>query len=387
MRTSLLAITITCLALPAAAQQRAGAVPERRLTTAEARFPHAFSSIRGLRELDDGRVMVADGIDEVVMIADLKTGRGDTLGRVGQGPGEYKSPDALFALPGGGTLLVDLGNGRLNYLGPDGKYRESAPIAQGNMPRLSIIIPRGVDAAGRLYFQPAMGGMRGEAPDSGSVVRWNRTQAAFDTVAKVKLPEMKTESSGTPNNQTMRQRPRPFPVQDSWNVGPNGQVAIVRGREYRVDWMTADGRLIRGRPVAVRPVPIRDADKREWVAEQANGLRVSMENRNGQMSMSFGRGGRADADAEEDDAIAATDWPAAKPPFSGVWVSPAGEAWVERSVPAGSPRMMDVFDAAGALKTRITLPAGRRLVGFGNGVIYLRHSDENDLQHLERYRL
>jgi hypothetical protein len=386
MRTSLiLALSVFTSASPLVAQERSGAVPERRLTTADARFPHTFSSIRGLRELPDGRVMVADGIDEVVLIADLKTGKGDTLGRVGQGPGEYKSPDAIYSLPGGGTLLVDLGNGRLNYLGPDGRYRESAPIAQGNMPRLSIIIPRGVDGQGRVYFQPAMGGPRGGVPDSASVVRWNRAQSAFDTVARVKLPEMKTESSGTANNQRMSQRPRPYPIQDSWNVGPNGQVAIARGREYRVDWITADGRLVRGRPVTVTPVPVRDADKREWVAEQANGLRVNMENRNGQMTMSFGRGGNPDA--EEEEAIEATEWPAAKPPFSGVWVSPAGEAWVERSVPAGSPRVMDVFDAAGVLKSRVTLPAGRRLVGFGNGVIYLRHSDESDLQHLERYRL
>jgi hypothetical protein len=383
MRMLLLASTIMVLTFPAAAQQ----VPERRLTTADARFPHTFSSIRGLRELPDGRVLVADGIDEVVMIADLKAGKGDTLGRVGQGPGEYKSPDALYALPGGGTLLVDLGNGRLNYIGPDGKYRESSPIALGSPPRMSIIIPRGVDGQGRVYFQPAMGGQRGGIPDSASVVRWTRASSAFDTVGRVKLPEVTTRQSGDANNQRMSQRPKPFPVQDSWNVGPNGQVAIVRGRDYRVDWITADGRVVRGRPVTFTPVPIRDADKREWVAEQANGLRVNMENRNGQMTMAFGRGGSANADQEEEEAIAATEWPAAKPPFSAVWVSPSGEAWVERSVPAGSPRVMDVFDAAGVLKARVTLPAGRRLIGFGNGVIYLRHSDESDLQHLERYRI
>ena len=73
MRAFLLGTTILLLAMPASAQQRGGAVTERRLTTADARFPHTFSSIRGLRELPDGRVMVADGIDEVLMIADLKT--------------------------------------------------------------------------------------------------------------------------------------------------------------------------------------------------------------------------------------------------------------------------------------------------------------------------
>jgi hypothetical protein len=371
-------------AAPLLAQQRSSGVAERRLTTAEARFPHTFSSIRGVRELPDGRVLVADGIDEVVMVADLKTGRSETLGRVGQGPGEYKSPDALYPLPDGGTLLVDLGNGRLNYLGADNKYRESIPIAQGNVPRLSIVIPRGVDRQGRLYFQPAIGGPRGEIPDSATIVRWNREQSRFDSVARVKLPEMNTRSSGDANNQRVSQRPRPYPLQDAWNVGPAGQVAIARAGEYRVDWVTADGRLVKGRPVTVTPVPVRDADKRDWVAEQANGIRVSVQNVNGQMSMGFSRGGGDDA---EEDAIAATEWPAAKPAFSGVWVSPAGEAWVERSVPAGTPRMFDVFDGTGALKQRVILPAGRRLVGFGNGVVYLRQADESDLQYLERYRI
>ena len=359
-------------------------VPERRLTTPDAKLAHEFSAINGLRELADGRVMVADGIDEVVLRVDMKTGRADTLGRVGQGPGEYKNPDALYALPNGGTLLVDLGNGRLNFLAADGKYLESTPIAQGNGPNISIVIPRAVDAQGRIYYQPAIGGPRGGIPDSATVVRWDRTRARYDSVARVKLPAMNTQSSGDANSQRMVQRPRPFPAQDSWNVGPDGRVVIARASQYRVDWVGPAG-VTRGRAVAFTPVAIRDADKREWVADQANGLRVNMENRNGQISMAFSRGGREDADEE---AIASTEWPTTKPAFGagGVWVTPEGEAWVERSVPAGSPRVMDVFSASGILKERIVLPAGRRVAGFGRGVVYLRAANESDLQLLERYR-
>ena len=329
-------------------------------------------------------MLVSDGIDQVVMRVDMRTGRADTLGRTGQGPGEYKGPDALFALPNGGTLLVDLGNGRLDFLGADGKYLESTPIAQGNGPNISIVIPRAVDAQGRIYYQPAMGGPRGGIPDSATVVRWDRARSRYDSVAKVKLPAMNTQSSGDASNQRMVQRPRPYPAQDAWNVGPDGRVAIARASEYRVDWIGPSG-VTRGRAVAFTAVPIRDAEKREWVADQANGLRVNMENRNGQMSMAFSRGGREDADEE---AIASTEWPASKPAFGagGVWVTPEGEAWVERSVPAGSARVMDVFDAAGALKERIVLPVGRRVAGFGRSVVYLRAANESDLQLLERYR-
>lgn len=360
-------------------------VPERRLTTPDAKLAHQFSAINGIRELPDGRVLVSDGIDEVVLRADLRTGRADTIGRVGQGPGEYKKPDALFALANNGTLLVDLGNGRLDMLDGTGRFIESVPIAQGSMPSMVLILPRATDAQGRVYFQPAIGGPRGELPDSASIVRWDRARSRFDTVGRVKLPAMHTETSGGASNQSVRQGPRPFAPQDAWNAGPDGRIAIVRAGEYRVDWVDADGRMVRGRPVPATPVPIREADKREWAAEQANGLRVSVANRNGQVSMSFYRGQRAGD--EEEAAIRQADWPATKPVFSNVWVTPSGTAWVERSVPAGQPRRVDVFEATGALKERIVLPAGRRIVGFGNGVVYLRYADADGLEFLERYRI
>ncbi|MEO8296153.1 MAG: hypothetical protein ABI613_11610 [Gemmatimonadota bacterium] len=356
-------------------------VPERRLTTADARFPHEFSSIRGVRELPDGRVMVSDGIEEVVVVADLKTGKADTLGRVGQGPGEYKMPDALYAVPSG-TLLVDLGNGRLSFLAADGKYRESAPIAQSNNQGLLVVLPRGTDAQGRVYFQPFSGGPGG-IPDSASVVRWDRTRSKFDTVARVKLPAINVQSSGGPGNQRQSMRPRPYPAQDIWTVGPDGRVVLVRASDYHLDILGADGRMVHGRPVAFSPVAIRDADKREWAAEQAGGLRVNMQNRNGEMSMAFSRGGRDD---DEDNAIAETEWPASKPPFVAAWVTPEGQVWVERSVSSGTARNIDVFDASGNLASRVVLPVGRRVAGFGAGVVYLRASDENDLQTLERYK-
>jgi hypothetical protein len=376
-------LVLTALAggftLPLSAQ----AVPERRLTTPDAKFPQEFSAIRGVRELPDGRVMVSDGIEEVVLVADLKTGKADTLGRVGQGPGEYKTPDALFTVPSG-TLLLDLGNGRLNFLAVDGRYRESTPIAQSNGDGLLVVLPRATDAQGRVYFQPFSGGPGSGIPDSASVVRWDRTRARFDTVAKVKLPAISVQSSGPANNQSQRMRPRPYPAQDIWTVAPDGRVVLVRAKDYHVDIVGADGRMIHGRPVTFSPVAIKDADKREWVAEQGNGLRVSMQNRNGQMSMSFGRGRGANDGDEE--AIAETEWPASKPPFVATWVTPEGQIWVERSVPSGSPRNIDVFDGTGNLVSRVVLPVGRRVAGFGAGVVYLRASDQNDLQWLERYR-
>lgn len=363
------------------------AQPEVKLTKPAARLGHQFSIIGGVRELADGRVLVADGIDNVVLRVDLASQKLDTIGRSGQGPGEYKAPDALFPLPGQGTLVVDLGNARLSIFDGAGKYRESIPIAQGQPGQgaFSLIFPRAVDAAGRIYYQPLGGGPRA---DSAVVIRWDRAAGRFDSVARVKLPPMITKESGGANNRNVRQRPTPYPPQDSWAVAPDGRVALVRAPVYRVDWASPAGTRTTGKPIAAASVAIREAEKKEYLADQAaNGLSVAMENRNGQVSMRFTRG-QSEGATEEAEAIAATEWPASKPIATGLLLTgPDGRLWVERSVPAGAARTYDVVGPDGAVARRVTLPVGRRVVGFGARGLYVRHIDADGINYLERYDL
>ncbi|MFN0181982.1 MAG: hypothetical protein ACKVZ0_24530 [Gemmatimonadales bacterium] len=381
MRRLILLVSLVGLAGDAVGQ-------ERVLSKASARLNHQFSSILGLRELSDGRVLVSDGIDNVLLRANLATQKLDTIGRTGQGPGEYKAPDALWPLPGDGTLLVDLGNGRMSLFDGLGKYQESLPIAQGTPGGpggFSLIIPRGTDGQGRLYYQPMGGGPRA---DSAPVVRWDRAAGKFDTLALVKLPAMITKSSGGPNNQRQMQRPPTYPVQDAWTVGADGRLALVRAPGYRVDWV-AGGKRVVGKPIPASPVPVRDAEKREYLAELAsNGLSVSVENNNGSVSMRFGRGRQGRSGDDEQPDLGGQEWPATKPAFTGVLaVDPAGRLWVERSVSAGAPRRYDVVGPDGAVMMQVALPNGRRLVAVGAKGAYARHVDPDGINYLERYDL
>ncbi len=361
------------------------AAQEIRLTKPAVRLAHQFSGINGFRELSDGRVLVADGIDDAVLRVDLATGKIDTVGRAGPGPGEYKSPDGLFALPAGATLLVDLGNARMSVIDAAGKHRESFPIAQGQPGAgpgpVPLVFPRGTDSRGRIYYQPVGGG------DSGVVVRWDRAAARFDTVGRVKLPPLVTKTSGGPNNRNVRQQPAPYPTQDSWAVAPDGRVAFIRAPVYRVDWVPATGsKPSLGKPIAATPVPVRAAEKKEYLAEvAANGLSVSIENNNGQVSMRFARGRREDDDEPEPDGM---EWPETKPVFTGATaVGPDGRLWVERSVGAGAARGYDLIGPAGEVVGRVVAPVGRRLVGVGTKGVYLRHVDADGVSYLERYDL
>ncbi len=369
---------------PAAAQ-----VPEFRLTKPEATLSQEFGMVRGVRELADGRVLVADGAGGIVAVVDFANGTADTIGREGRGPGEYRQPDAVFGMPGDSTLLVDLGNGRLTMIGPDFAFGATSPIMQGE-PRpgmLSIRLPQGTDSKGRLYYQAA-GRMRpnGSLRDSAAILRWDAATETEDTVAVVKLEDLEVQRSGGPNNQSVSMRPKPMSPRDGWAIGWDGRIGIVRAADYHVEWVKADGRVVTGEPVDYKPVKVGSAEKEAYLEDMGRGgLMIGVENENGQVRASFRRGpGRRGAPQADD-----LEWPGVMPAFqaASVYVTPWGELWVARSMPAGRAPTFDVFDGNAQLARRIVLPEGRRIVGFGKNAVFAVRVDEFDLNWLERYQV
>jgi hypothetical protein len=333
-------------------------------------------------------VLVSDGIDETLLRIDLRAGTMDTVGRAGQGPGEYKSPDLLFPGGGGAVMLVDLGNVRLSLFDPALKYKESISIARGEPGRgMTMLMPQAVDGQGRIYLQGIMRDPGQGRADSGFVIRYDRIKNVTDTIAKVKLGEVKVSSSGGANNRSMSMAPVPLSPDDQWGVASDGRIAVARMVDYHLEWIAPDGKVVRGPAVPYQPIPIRDADKKEWVGDMSQGLSIRVMNDNGRMNVQMGRGGPGARDRDADERIKELEWPARKPAFRSVRVAPDGIAWVERSVAAGTPREYDLFGADGRLVRRVVLPPGRRLAGFGKGVVYLRETTADELQYLERYRL
>jgi hypothetical protein len=389
-------LALAALPNPAQAQTR------RALGRADASFPEAFGFVQAVRELPDGRVLIADPLGQVLVAVNMTTGVADTIGRQGAGPREYNQPDAVYALPGDSTLLVDLGNGRLTVLDPHLQPGETMPIASmpsqsgggGGRMRMAMqmIMPRAVDGQGRIYFQGraarvmAAGG-RPELPDSAPILRYDRGTKAIDTVGMVRLQGRTSTSSGGPNNRSMGIQPIPLSPQDGWGVGQNGRVAVARSDGYYLEWLDGRSRQ-RGSDVPYSPVRVRTADKEEYLARmQTSALAMSMTVDNGVQSLGFSRGsGHAPGIPEL--GVDDYEWPDVKPPFQGggVRVTPEGDAWVERSTRAGAEPVFDVFGSDGVHKEQITLPAGRRVIGFGDVYVYTVTLDEYDLMWLERYR-
>ncbi len=372
----------------------ASQVQVQRLDRAEATFPEPFTRVAGLRELSDGRILIADRTERHVSFIDFATGSIRQIGRIGGGPGEYESPGGLVALPDDYTLLIDMANLRLTRIAPDGRLEmESWPM----MSPTGFIRPSASDTQGRLFYS-ASGGMRiavggggaSTPPDSLPIIRWDPATDMTDTVGMFYSPSPTNRGGGNISFNSGRSgrislagfRQQPFSPRDAWAALPGGGVAVARATTYRMDWYR-NGVSTAGPTIEYEPIRINQAEKEAWADRQANQTATFV---------AIGGGGGGDVgggtfqvprpDLDE------IDFPDYKPPFpvSGVRATPDGQIWVQRYQRHNEDRaLFDVFSDRGELVKQVRLPAGRRLVGFGDGVLYAVMTDEDDLQWLERY--
>ena len=373
-------------ALPAAAQQ----VPTRALTAPDAQFEQPFDAVLAIRELASGKVLVTDLGPKTLLLADLATGEQVTVGRNGQGPGEYQFPGELFPFRGDSVLLVDRVGRRVLVVSPEGKLGRSIPFPEGLS---GLPDARGADRQGRIYFQGSPfrgepgGGMEvgGTLPDSVPLIRWDPATKKIDSLTRVKIPAIKVQVSGGQNARTVMMRNQPFAPSDEWIVTPEGRVALARVGDYHIEWL-GTGAPVRGAPVRHEPLKVAAADRQiflDGMRNSRNRITVSV----GGPGPSGGRNnqGNGQPQISEKDF----DWPEVKPPFPSraLQFAPEGQLWVTRSTSArDSTPVYDLFDAGGKLTGRVTLPLGRRMVGLGKGVVYAVRTDEDGLQWLERYR-
>ncbi|HJR34817.1 MAG TPA: hypothetical protein VJ817_07715 [Gemmatimonadales bacterium] len=357
-------------------------VREVRLAAPAATLAHEFTQLRGVRELPDGRLLVSDRLEPALYVVDMRSGSLTRIGREGEGPGEYRMPSTLLLLPGDSTLVADEGNARFMIIGPDLKVHRSMPTARAGL--VYAPWPRAADRQGRLYFQvPAWAsGPEGIEDDSVHVARLDLRTGKLDTLARARRPSEPRVKYGLPYVG--------FAPQDLWQATSEGRIALVRSRDYHVEWLEPDGRITRGPSVAFTVVPVTERDRVDY-------MRTFLEN--------SGVGGRGSGSTNPTGisptpdemleparvkAMAAQNpFAATKPPFTDVMprIAPDRSLWVERSMPAGSPRTWDVFDASGRITLRVVLPAGRRLLAVGGAGLYLAAVNADGLEALERYQL
>lgn len=378
------ALAATCIAVSSGAQQ----VPVRSFVKPDAEFPEAFTNLTSFRELPGGRVLVVEGCERVVKLADFRSGELTTFSRTGDGPREYRLPARIFALPGDSAAIYDIANRRMLVVTPDGKpggfirmsAYETIRGADGSV-MTSGFNPTSVDSHGRFYSR---GGGTVMTPsgiqvgDSAELVRWTPGNDHRDTVAFVHLRKRTAEE------KDLRRRPPepPFTTGIQWAVDGDGRVALVVPDDYHVEFVNPDGSRTVGTPIPFAPVPVGAGEKKMWHDEQQPACAMpssgTMKTPSGQV-ISFQRMATPEP----------TTWPAHLPPFriDAAEFSPDGILWVQRTTPAGDAPLFDLIDRSGRVVQQVRLAKRSKLLGFGAGTVYVLRIDEDDLQYLQRYRL
>jgi len=419
--------------------------------------------VLGVRQGADGKVLVNDALRRQmllfdttlthrVVVMDSTAGTSTSYGPV---------PTALIAFTGDSSLFADWKSQTVVVL--DGHGTITRTIA---LPRPQDIIAlngasSGFDARGRLVFQSGRPGAPPSESDTARtamavldsllVLRADLDARRVDTIARIARPVMKVmtqKSSG--GTLTTLYAPDPLQPVDNWAVLSNGGVAIVRGHDYHIDWIDADGSTRSSAKLPFEWKRLSDDDKRRLddslrVAQNAllekgypgaeatfqgpmpcgppdGGRGTGGDGRGGgnRTGRSGGGGGDGPPPPSRGGCYQRMKW--TPPPVdAGQWVGQPmppladlyranpisdyappirsnatipdldGNLWVLPRVSSLSKRgelVYDVVNAKGELFERVRVPLGRAIAGFATGgVVYLTSGDVKSGYYLERTRL
>ncbi|MGQ0648501.1 MAG: hypothetical protein ACT4P7_13130 [Gemmatimonadaceae bacterium] len=374
---------------------RAGAqkVATRALGKPLVELAEPFSGASEVRELADGRLVVLDVKDNALQLvsADFESLR--PIGREGSGPTEYRRITQLLPRRGDSTLAYDVMNARFLVIDNKGAAASTISLrdASGGLP-VGPMAVRGYDAAGRLYYQGMKLGMGPSGPtisDTSAILRLDPQAKKVDTLGLVRIgsPSMKMSGDAQKGTGAVRLSVPAYPVVDEWGLLPDGRVVVVRGADYRLEFITGPGVVKSVGPVAYERVKVTEADRAKMRETQKKmEEEISKAAASAASSMPATARGRARMPSMAMDMP--TEWPDYKPAFgqAALKLAPNGELWISRhrAATTESP-IYDVFTGAGALRFRVELPAKHALVGIGAKHLYVVRVDDDELQYLQRY--
>jgi len=436
------ALAAQAAAAQAPAAQAPALPPIRPLGKVTAASTELLGAVSQVRALPGGRVLVNDnlgrkvvlferGLGSYKVVADTTSATANAYSSRAGGLIAYKGDSTLFVDPVSLSMLVIDGKGDVARVMSVPRPNEAGSLIGG---------PNGTpgfDAQGRLVYRappnfriaPPAPGANGpqfqmpQFPESVAVVRIALDTRRVDTVAYLKIPKQNmTMSQGADGRMSVTSTINPMQVVDDWAVTADGRVAIVRGMEYRIDWVDGNGAVAASNkiPFAWRhlddsmKVAYIDSTKKAMEAlrqqalarAQAGGAGPMMVAPAGAAAAEVGAmvgmrfemragdgGGRGAAPAASNGApptggpgniqipplnfVNPSELPDYAPPFTAGAVRGDldGNVWIRTSNVYSGGSVYDIVNAKGELTDRVLLPAGRVIAGFGPGVVYMGFRD------------
>jgi hypothetical protein len=359
--------------------------PEVSIGVLDGADEYIIGEPRALTVAPDGTILLLDSQLPVLRMYSSDGTHLRDVGRAGNGPGEYESPDGLAALSDGRILVRDPANQRITVYGPDGAYLDEWRLGGGFSTNRRFY----VDNADQSYVTALM--EPGVAPWEWTfgLVRYSADGEILDTLLTptwdYEYPRVTASSEGSSSMRRV-----PFTPQTEWGFSPLGVMVGGLSTDYRIDFYRSDGSVLRM--------------ERDW--ESVPVLPDEAEERRRRITMGLQR------------QYGAWRWngpdvPDMKPPFKGIFTTDEGNVWVHRhtaSLPvmtaaearreeemSGRPALrfeeppaFDVFDPEGRFLGHVRVPEAFTVepepVVRGD-YVWAVTRDELDVASIVRFRL
>lgn len=334
---------------------------------------YSFSSIVDLALTPDGGFVVADGGSHELRVFGPDGRHAVSMGREGEGPGEFVSPPLIAGMAGDTVFAYDPGSGRATGFLPGGRLLESVALESGGGNR--ILTAHRLRDGSYLALSPwtapdrvtEVHGPRLEL-DSLVVERLSDTGRPIDTVLVIAHRTRLRAVQERGGSLGVIQADPPYLPQAFVESG-GGLVVSGNSRSFELALRAAGGLTTRLR--------VQGVDHPAGAAE----IRTHQENR---LRAEFG-------DEPLDPRIRQLyldHLPARLPAFAAVSISPDRDVWVARSeLDDTSGAEWLVFSSEGQLQGSVRTPPGVRLLAVGPDFIIGSVVNALDVPFVRRYPL
>jgi hypothetical protein len=389
---------------------------------------YIFSGVQEVRPLTDGSLLVIDRGGNTSVFARVYDSNGKyvrTLGRYGEGPGEYTAPSGLGELPDGRILIRDSRGGRIAVFAKDGRAAQFySSNFNGTSSGPDFIT---VGANGVIYVRMALRSATPGQPSQSGFVRLRLDGTVIDTIPAPVFPDVgppALSASRTVNGGTSSaSQAVPFAPAMLWQLSPKGYFVTANTGRYAIDMRiprsgaSGNGSVPtwkEGDPIVsirrqTQPVAVNDAERAE--------RRKQIEERLRDLDPGWNWTG--------------PDIPRVKPPISSVRFGLDGRMWVQLSTPSerfdpekepaprsssiggggagvGSgaggggasqvagprtqttwrePRLFDLFEPDGTYVGQVGVPFSVTVLARKGDYVWGVTRDADDVQTLHRFRI
>lgn len=300
----------------------------------------------------DGSVFVLNsGMDQI-----LKFDKGGrfikAFSRMGSGPGEIGQCYQMEIDPQRNVVTFDFTNRRYSFFDADGQFMYDLKPKMRSLPRQFKAL-----SGGELLVTEHVPDF--ESVQSGSTVSLSRFDAAFDREKKMfseKIFDVVWRRGGGKDTVLC-----PFFDGVFWDLQPDGTIVTAYARDYKLEFYSPDGRLLKTVTHKADKVAVSEADKKEYF----DGI-----------TFFDGRDTKKGAPPEYKKK---TVFPKFKPFFDGMVIDSEGHILLRTARREGDLVIWDVFSEEGAFINTVKIPdkAMQRMPYVHRNLFYqLRERDE-----------